>query len=345
MRPTSPTIRTDVPVSLLYGDSLELRRRAAESILSAHLAPDDREFSLVRLWGKEATPDRLRQEFASLSLLSPQRVVIVEAAEELANRDQDQIAELVLELPPGFELLLLAEPGERGRPAISQKLLNAVSDVGQVVNCTARRELIPALVEEAQRMGKTLPGPVATKLAELTGDFDTACQELEKLALFAGDRERLTAEDVEVMTSSSAEITTFVFCDALGIRDARAAQRHLEKLLPPGSRRGAGLGLVGMIARQLRLIWQAKAAGEAPDPADTCFRQRLIQSQHNYFNEIKGKAWLKDKLARQAARWSHRELARAFLLLQETDRRLKGLGEGNLDDRTALELFIAGVCR
>ena len=345
MRPEAHTPRPDAPVSLLYGDSLELRRRAAEAILAACLAPEDRAMSLVRLWGKEATPDRLRAEAASLSLLSPQRVVLVENTDDLASRDQDQLAELVRHLPPGFKLILLAEPGERGKPAIGQKLLTAVGEVGQIITCSTQREAIPALVAEAARLGKILPGPVAAKLAELTGDYDTACRELEKLTLFIGDRDRITAEDVDAMTSASAETTMFVFCDALGIRDGRAALRSREGLLPPGTRRGAGIGLVGMIARQFRLLWQAKAAREVKGEAPPEFRRRFPQGQHNYFNEIKNKDWLADRLGRQAAKWTHPELARAFLLLRETDRRLKGMGDGNLDDRTALQLFIAGVCK
>jgi DNA polymerase-3 subunit delta len=347
MRQAAPQIRTDVPVSLLYGDSLELRRRAAETILTAQLSSEERNLAVVRLWGREATAERLRQEAASLSLLTPQRVVIVEALEDIPSREQDQIAVIARSLPPGFTLLLLAEAGERGRSSVSQSLLTAVGEAGQVVNCSApSKELIPALIGEAKRLGKVLSGPAAGKLAELTGDFDAGCRELGKLALFTGDHQSITVEDVESMTSASAETTTFVFCDALGMRDAKSALRHLDMLLPPGTRRGAGLGLMGMIARQLRLVWQAKAVRDARQGAESLeFRQRLPQEQHNYFAEMKGKEWLERKLAGQAARWSHSELARALLLLQETDRRLKGLTEGSLDDRTALQLFVAEVCK
>jgi DNA polymerase III delta subunit len=100
------------------------------------------------------------------------------------------------------------------------------------------------------------------------------------------------------------------------------------------------------VARHLRLLWQVKALREAKTEGTTPeFRARLPQGPHNFLTAMKGRDWLVDKYARQAAKFTHEELARAFLLLQATDRRLKGLGGENLDDRTALQLFVAGVCK
>lgn len=346
MRQAAP-LRTDVGVVLLYGPSLELRRRRAEELLAAWIAPEDRELALVRLWGKEATAERVRQETVSLSLLSPRKVVVIESAEALPTKEQEALAEVLGSLAEGARVLFISEAGEKGRQPLGAALARAIEKAGQVVDCSgaAGKQLEVALLEEAERLGKRLQGKAAVKLAQLTGDFDTAYRELEKLALYTQDRGEITEQDVEAMTSASAEANIFQFLDELGMRNARMALRHLETILPPGTRRGAGQAVVGSIARQLRLIWQAKALRDHREEARSEEFRARFPSRHNYFEALKGKDWMGEKLARQAARFTHEELARALLLLNLTDQRLKGRTEENLDDRTALQLFVAEVCK
>ncbi len=344
---TSATpIRTDASVSLFYGDSERLTTRAAQQLIAAQVPPADRDYALVRLRGAEASGERLRQEAASVSLLSPQRVIVVEEADSLPAKVQGEIAAVVSALPAGVAVVFLAGPGRSGRSPLAAALSKAVTKVGQAVDLSPGRgdQVAGALSAEATAQDKRLARPAAQHLLEMVGgDFDAACRELDKLVLYVGDQPEIAAADVELVASASVEGNIFRFADAVGLRDGRQALRLLDDLLPPGSKRGSALGIMGMLARQFRLIWQAQAMRGVRDAKER-LADRLPQ-EHNYFSATGGKSWMQRNLATQAGKWKPEELARGFLLLYETDRRLKGLSDGQIDERLAMELLIGELCR
>lgn len=205
--------------------------------------------------------------------------------------------------------------------------------------------MAPALVQEAARQGKRLSSQAAQRLLEATGgDFDAACRELDKLVLYVGAQETISPADVEMVVSASAEGNQFAFADAVGMRDSRSALRFLDALLPPGAKRGTALPILGMLARQLRLLWQAKVLQAAGSRERASLQERLPEG-HNYRAAVQGKDWLAGKLRQQAQAWTEEDLARGIILLYETDRRLKGRTEEQIEERPALELLIAELCR
>ncbi|HEY3397775.1 MAG TPA: DNA polymerase III subunit delta [Armatimonadota bacterium] len=344
---STPQVQTQLALNLLFGDSRRLRERVAEQIIAAQLPAADREMGLSRLSGSDLSAARLRQETASVSLLSPRRVVLVEEPEGLAAKAQDELVPVLQSLPEGLTVIFLCGPGRARKAPTCAALTKLIAKDGQIVDCSpGRNQEAPTLSAEAREQGKRLSGPAAQKLLELVGgSLDSACQELDKLVLFVGDREEIEPADVELVVSASQEGNMFRLSDSVGRREARPALQALRDLLPPGSRRGSALPLVGMLARQIRLLWQAQAktaAGRGGTPE--ALRERF-PTEHNYFTAAAGKDWLQRNLAQQSARWPEGELARALLLIYETDRRLKGLGEGPVDDRLAMELLIAELCR
>jgi DNA polymerase-3 subunit delta len=331
---------------LFHGDSELLAGRAVEQVIGARVAAGERDYAVVRLRGAEASGERLRAETAAVSLLSPQRVIVIAEADSLPAKTQDEMAAVVAALPEGVALIFVAGPSRSGRSPLGAALSRAIARAGQAVDLSpgGGQQVAAALAAEAARQGKRLAPAVATRLLEMVGgDFDGACRELDKLALYVGERPEIAAADVDLVASASAEGNAFRFCDAVGLRDSRQALRLLDDLLPPGSRRGSALGIVGMLARQLRLLWQAQATRGVQD-AKGRLAERLPE-EHNYFAATAGKSWLVRNLSTQAGKWQPDELARALLLVYETDRRLKGLSEGQLDERLAMELLIAELGR
>jgi DNA polymerase-3 subunit delta len=346
MATSASPILTDATVSLFYGDSELLTARAVEQVLAVRVAPADRDYALVRLRGAEATGARLRAEAASVSLLSPQRVIVVEEADSLPAKVQDEMASVVSALPEGVAIIFRAGPGRGGRSPLGAALTKAIAKAGQAVDLSPgpAQRVAATLAAEAARQGKRLPPAVAMRLLEMVGgDFDGACRELDKLVLYVGERPEIAAADVDLVASASVEGNTFRFCDAVGLRDARQALRLLDDLLPVGSRRGSALGIMGMLARQLRLLWQAQAVRGVQD-AKGRLAERLPE-EHNYFAATAGKSWLVRNLSNQAGKWKPEELGRALLLVYETDRRLKGLSDGQIDERRAMELLLAELGR
>jgi len=113
-------------------------------------------------------------------------------------------------------------------------------------------ELLPWLVQEARRQGKTLTSAAAQRLVEMVGDnLAELTQELTKLILFAGSETTLTPQQVSQLASHSRSYNIFALVEALGeipVQRRLAALDHLLDLGEPPAR------ILAMLARQLRLL-------------------------------------------------------------------------------------------
>jgi len=168
-------------------------------------------------------------------------------------------------------------------------------------------ELYQWLAQEAQHLGKTLTLAAAQRLVEIVGvNLAELTQELEKLALFAGAERTLTPGLVNQLASHSRTYSIFALVDALGepaFPKRLAALSHLLELGEPPAK------ILGMLARQLRLLIRIKESAGGPSP-------ELAKSLNLPQGVLK-------RLAQQAARFSDAALASHLFLLHKTDLQLK----------------------
>ena len=349
-------VKTNVALSLFYGDAEILRNKAAHAVIDAWLPESDREYGLATLSGSDCDVNRIAAEINGVSLLSPRKVVLVQKTEAFSNSQQKALAGLLAKVPEGVAVVLMAavDPDARGRsgPPVAADLRKVVEGGGQIVAFMTPydRELPPWVCEEAGRLGKQMKPNVAQALVEIVGaDMDRLHQEILKVATYVGDAREITQQDVAAVACRSGEADVFKLVDALGKRDAKAALDMLPLFLPASASAGAALPLLAMIARQFRLIWQARmvvATGarledlNAAPPA----LEGSLPEQHNLIAAIKGKRFLATKYAQQARNFSDEALARALEEVHKTDLALKGQGSEQLDDRIAMELLIVSLC-
>jgi DNA polymerase-3 subunit delta len=213
------------------------------------------------------------------------------------------------------------------------------------------RQLPNWAVQEMDRLGKSMQYDAAALLCEnVAGDIDRLVRELEKLASYVGERIDVTVDDVEAVSVRFSQADIFALMDAIGQKDAATALQLLDGVVEEGSDRGEFLGFLGMLARQLRLIWQARylrqrnisaRGGGLPDEV-----AQQLPERHNFADATSGnKGWLAEKFTKQAAMFSDGQLARAMDRLCQADLALKGGGEARMDERTVVELLIAQLCR
>jgi DNA polymerase-3 subunit delta len=168
-------------------------------------------------------------------------------------------------------------------------------------------ELCQWLAQEAQNLGKNLTLPAAQRLVEIVGEnLSELTQELEKLALFAGAEKTLTPALVAQLASHSRTYNIFALVDALGEPGAHKRLSALDHLLDLGE---PPARIVGMLARQLRLLIRLKENPAVPSP-DLAKSLNLPQGVLN-------------RLAQQAARFSTPALRSHLFLLHQTDFQLK----------------------
>jgi len=162
------------------------------------------------------------------------------------------------------------------------------------------------LTREARSLGKTLPETAAQRLVEIAGDnLLDLTQELEKLALFAGEEKTLTATLVNRSASHSRTYNIFALTDALGEAGPQKRLAALDNLLDLGEE---PVKILGMLAWQVRMLLRLK---ENPDTSPEAAR-RLNQPQ-----------WKVKKLAQQAARFSPAALRSHLFMLHQMDYHLK----------------------
>ena len=341
-----------VAVALLFGDADTLKERAIERLVAASPDADRVGARPTVLEGSEVQAKQIAAELSALPLFAAQRIVVIKRVNAMAEDAQHKLAEALTQLPDSIRVIMTAGEGTGSwrarRPRVLKDLHKAAGQAGIVLELSSpRQQDLPRWVaREAQRLGKQISRAAAERLVELTGGTaDQIVAELEKIALYAGEAEVIDEDAVEAVASVSGEATVFELVDAIGQRNLPVALRALDLVLPTASTRGAALPLLGMISRQLRLIWQARVAARSGGRLDR--DQELsgeiaakFPEQHNILSTIKRQNFLAQKYTNQARNFTDAQLARALVRIYETDLTLKGQTSQRLDDRLAVETLI-----
>jgi len=356
-------LRTDVPVTLLYGDAERFKQRVVSKLADAWLGEAADEYSRAIVHTDEVGIQGVLAELAAGSLLSPKRLVVVQNVAALSARklkgalnEQEQLARALEKLGPGVAVVLVARRVESDRkrwgPPVGKVLLKAVRERGQVLELsTPKDEALTGWIQrEMERLGKQTGAAAVEALVGRAGaDADRLLSEMEKLAAYVGDRLEVSEEDVQAAAVSISEDNVFALVDAIGRRDAKAALAWLDGSLPEGSATGDALRVLGMVVRQLRLIWQARfveqqghsVARVKEAPAEITEK---LPEHHSLADAVSGRqAWLASKYTAQARNFSDAQLARAMDRVYQADLALKGQS-GEFDHRTVMELMIADLC-
>jgi DNA polymerase III subunit delta len=203
-------------------------------------------------------PDALIGAVPALSLTAERRYLLADHVQRWGSAQQARVAEALGELGPDTTVVLCA----RGRkPA---KLAKAVEMAGgEVLSYEAPRERdLPArLVADARERGFELEPAAARLLVERMGASTLRLRnELERLALWAGDGGEVTVGDLEEMVADTSEEATWSLSDALVEGRADFAVLAAERLAAQGE---GVTGLTYAIAKRLRLAHAAVLGLEA----------------------------------------------------------------------------------
>ena len=289
--------------------------------------------------------------------------------------------------PPGNRLLITAETVDRSR-----SLYKAVKEHGLVVDASAPkggrkadRDARDQMLRDRAReilegAGKRMDPPALAAAMELTGfDPRTFSGNLEKLVQFAGDRERITREDVDAVLRKSRQDPIYELTNAVTDRDAGASLRLLDGLLRDGL---VPLQILAALVNQFRKLALVRAFADGPAgrtawrkgmpypafqqqtvPALKAWEERLSEALSQWDAALadpkdgrRRKAPTSDlllakasrspyplyQLFRKADRFRPEELADAMGRLAEVDQLLKSSGK---NPRLVLESTILAICR
>jgi DNA polymerase III subunit delta len=197
----------------------------------------------------------------AMSLMGTRRYLLADGVERWRDRQLEPVVAALGMLPPDLTLVLIC------RDKAPAKLKKAVEEAeGEVHEFEApkAREIPRVLVGEAQRLGFRLEPGAARLLVERIGSNPLRLRnELERLALWAGEGGAVGVSDLEEMIVDTSETAVWSLSDALIEGDAAAALRIGERLIGQGEN---VTGLIYGLASRLRSACVAAAQLEEGVP-------------------------------------------------------------------------------
>lgn len=183
----------------------------------------------------------------AMSLTEGRRYLLADGVERWRDRQLDAVAGELGSLPPDLTLVLIA------RAKAPAKLSKAVkAAVGEIHEFEApkAKEMPRVLVAEAKRLGFALEPTAARLLVDRMGANPVRLgNELERLALWAGEGGSVSAADLEAMITDTSETAVWALSDALLERDSAKATSIAEQLIAQGEN---VTGLIYGLASRLR---------------------------------------------------------------------------------------------
>ena len=190
----------------------------------------------------------------AMSLMDSRRYLLADGVERWRDKQLDAVVAALGDLPPDLTVVLIARAKA---PAKLSKAVKAAEGEIHSFEAPKAREMPRLLVGDAQRLGFRLEPAAARILVDRMGANPVRLQqELERLALWAGEGGGVGAEDLGAMIADTSEEAVWSLSDALLERDAAAALRIGERLISQGEN---VTGLIYGLASRLRSACTAAA--------------------------------------------------------------------------------------
>jgi DNA polymerase III delta subunit len=277
---------------------------------------------------------RVLDELRTVSILSAERLVIVEAADDFLAACRDDLEPFLERGFAGGHLVLHLERGLDERTRFAKELLER----GWVVRCKQpfdrpppwqpgtppwENELTRWIVSWARRRGLEIDPPTAYELQARVGtDLGVIDESLEKIGTYLGpERRRVDVAAVEAVTGELREDSIFDLVESFIAADRARALHMAEKLFQQGYHpaRGApvhdagsiAIMFIGALVARLRPLRRAHAMREAGHGPDAWLEQRLTTRPFI------------ERFRRELAAMPPARIERAFESLLRLDRAIK----------------------
>ncbi len=298
---------------LIYGPDRGLVAERAETLARAIVPDTNDAFRVVYLPVEElgAKPSRIRDESAQLSLLGGRRLIWIKEAGDAAG---SPLAAFLKDTPPGDSFVLVEAGDLKPRSGLRRAFEGASNAAAIACYLDGPRE-IEALVREVLGAHRVSADAAAVQylVASLGGDRLMSRQELEKLALYAGDGGRIGFDDAAQVVGDSAELSLDDVVLGAAEGDTAGFERALHRALSEGE---APVRILRAAMRHFERLPRAGArlaSGGSEEDAISSLRPPL------FFK-------LKDRFKRQLRLWPPRRAAAVLSALTETEIRVKSSG-------------------
>ena len=307
----------------LYGEESFLIDRITRQLLDKAIDPSLKDFNFNVFFGNESRGTDIVDAAQTLPMFAERRAVLVKRADQLKAEALDALLAYVRN-PAETTCLIFngVKIDQRKKLFLELKKQGALVEYKRMYD-----NKLPAFIQsEAQAQGKQIESAAAEMLAFLIGnDLRELSSQMEKLALYAGDRSRITLDDVRAVASSSKAFTVFELAGYLGTKELENALKSLDTLFRNGEETPM---MVGALARHFRQLWRVRELVEAK--ASTADISRSVGINTYFISEY----------LQQAKNFTRNELQSIFQELLNCDVASKSGGH----PYTLMHGLVMGIC-
>jgi len=289
------------PVYIFTGDQTFLMDEAVSELKRTVLGTSvDFNFSLF--YGDSASAKEIVDTARTYPMLSQMRLVIVKNAYRLPESELRSLDSYISSPSPSTCLILVVE--EEKDLALQNK-----KSVVYVDFALDTKDISKQIILEARKLGCEITKEAVETLISLVGDnLQDIHRELGKLALFVGNKNKISAEDVERLTEKEQFEDVFQLVNAIAEKNKKKA---LNALLDLEATKEEPLVILNKISWRFRSIWRAKELIDKNTPQDEIIKKLRTSSKAFYY------------IRQEARNFSYEDIKRISRILYVGDRTLK----------------------
>lgn len=296
------------PFYLFYGPGEFRLEKTLEMVRDRYLPEAARDFNLEVLYGGEVRASEIIQRALSLPFLGQNRLIIVRRTEAFTADELEQFV-VYLEGPSESTCIIFIST----KTDFKRRFYKTFRSAGRAVQFARLKEnqVTPWIKQMARDLGLKIEVQACVYLQQVVGNsLMDLHAELVKMQIRFG-KKTVSLEDVKELVIHSRVYTIFELMNVVSEKQAGQSLQILKRFLEEEGDRGASLQVIGMLNRQVRLLWMTKGitdkGGRAADVAKALAippfsaRNLITQSRH----------------------WSPEDLEKGLRLLYQTDGLLK----------------------
>lgn len=241
------------PVYFFSGDETFLKEEALRSLVKHAIEPGTEAFCSDVFHGDDCDAAAILSVASMVPMMSNRRIVIVRDFQKLSQKDKETVVEYA-ESPAASTVMVIEASRVNLKSKIYERLSgNAIS----VVYYPLFPERIPTwLQRHAKMFGKRLTTEAAHQLQDIVGtDLQELSQEVEKLAVFVGQRDAIELEDVDNTLGPVRAGSVFDIAEAVGEKKLSKALGAYQRALDAGDEPQA---IVALFVRHFVILWKIR---------------------------------------------------------------------------------------
>jgi DNA polymerase-3 subunit delta len=246
-------VATKPSVFLLIGQESYLKDLAINDLKRSVLDSPSAELDYKVFRGGETTAKEILDYAATFPFFPGMRLVVVKDAQNLSQEDRSRLASYA-DKPSKFTCLVIDSK--------SESILKDFASVSDRIKVSrfdelSDREISRWITGFLSSRGKRIEEEALSVLKELRRrDLSGLTNELEKLISFAGERNEITAGDVENLVGASAFTSSFDLVALIDKKDITGAIRLISDLMSSGKK---AYEIIGLLCWHFKNLMRAKA--------------------------------------------------------------------------------------